>query len=128
MAFTYDTTTQRGKVRLLIPDCVATGYVFEDAEIDVFLEMETDVRRSAALALETIASSQVLVLKVIRILDLQADGAAVSRELRARAKDLRQQALEAEAAEDGGAFDVVEMVPNAFALRSRVYNEALREL
>ena len=125
--FTYDLSTTRGKVRLLIPDATASGYVFEDEEIDAFLALDTDVRRSAALAIETIASSQALTLKVIRILDLQADGAAVSRELRARAKDLRQQALDAETSEDGGAFDVVEMVPNAFAQRDRVWNEMLRE-
>jgi hypothetical protein len=128
MVFTYFLATDAGKVRLLIPDNQPTSYVFEDDEIAAFLALETDVRRSAALALETIASSQALTLKVIRILDLQTDGAKVATSLLERAARLRAQAEEAEASEDGGSFDVIEMVPNAFARRERVYNEALREL
>lgn len=127
MAITYDLTVNAGKVRLLIPDTSATAYVFEDEEIDAFLALETDVRRAAALALETIASSQALTLKVIRILDLQTDGARTSDALLKRAAQLRTQAEEAEAAEDGGAFEVIEMVPNMFAYRQRIANEALRE-
>jgi hypothetical protein len=126
MTFTYDIATTRGQVRLLIPDTSVTGYVFEDAEIDAFLTLETDVRRSAALALETIASSQALCLKVIRVLDLQTDGAKVADALLKRAAGLRDQAEEAEAAEDGGAFDVIEMVPNTFAYRERLISEMLR--
>lgn len=128
MAITYDLTVNAGKVRLLIPDTSATAYVFEDEEIDAFLALETDVRRAAALALETIASSQALTLKVIRILDLQTDGARTAEALLKRAAQLRTQAEEAEAAEDGGAFEVIEMVPNMFAYRQRIANEALREL
>lgn len=129
MPFTYDITTSRGRVRLLIPDSQAASYVFEDAEIDAFLALEdSDVRRSAALALETIASSQALTLKVIKILDLQTDGARTADALLKRAAILRQQADDAEAAEDGGAFEVIEMVPNMFAYRQRVAGEALREL
>lgn len=126
MAFTYDTTTTRGQVRLIIPDTSETAYVFEDAEIDAFLTLETDVRRSAALALETIASSQALTLKVIKVLDLQTDGAKVSDALLKRADKLRAQAEEAEAAEDGGTFDVIELVPNTFAYRERILSEMLR--
>ena len=127
MAFTYDPTTDRGKVRLIVPDRVDTGHVFTDAEIDTFLTMEVDVRRSAALALETIASDEAMVLKVIKLGDLSTNGAQLSEALLKRAAALRTQAEDAEAAEDGGAFDVIEMVPNQFAYRERVYNEALRD-
>lgn len=126
--FTYDTTTLRGQVRLLIPDTSTTDYVFEDDEIDLFLSLQTDVYRSAALALETIASDHAKTLKVIRILDLQTDGAKSSEALIKRAKLLRVLAKEAEESEDGGIFDVVEMVPNAFGYRERIYNDALRTL
>ena len=37
MAFTYDVTTSRGKVRLRIADTTSTAYVFEDAEVDYAL-------------------------------------------------------------------------------------------
>ena len=126
--FTYSLTQDIGKVRLLIPDTSIDNFVFDDDEIEAFLALETDVRRSAALALETIASNQAMVLKVIRILDLQTDGAKVAESLMKRAATLRQQALDAEAAEEDGAFEVIEMVPNAFAARERLYNEYQREL
>ena len=112
MAFTYDLSTDIGKVRLLIPDSSA-NYVFEDAEITAFLGMESGVKRAAALALETIASNETLVLKVIRLLDLSTDGAKVADSLLKRAALLRQQAdgeaMDAELA-SGGMIDIAQMV------------------
>lgn len=119
----------RDNVRLLIPDTDTAMAIFQDEELDALLVLESDnVLRTAAMALETIASSQVQVLKVIRLMDLTTDGAAVSRELRARAVALRARADELEAAEDDGAFDVAEMTVNHFSWRDQVYNQALREL
>jgi len=43
MAFTYDLTTNRGKVRLRLSDTNALGYVFEDNEIDYFLTVGSTV-------------------------------------------------------------------------------------
>lgn len=93
MAFTYlPATTDIGKIRLLIPDSDPANAIFSDEEISVFLAMEgSRVKRGAALALETIGSSQTMVLKVMTLLDLTTDGAKVSAELRARAKVLRDQ-------------------------------------
>ena len=126
MTFTYDTSSNRGRVRLLIPDADASTHVFEDDEIDAFLSLETDVRRAAALALETIASSQAMTLKVIKLLDLQTDGASVAKSLMTRASALRGQAEDAEAMEEDGGLEVIEMVTNDFGFRSRVNAEYLR--
>jgi len=53
MAFTYDVTTSRGKVRLLARDTVKTTAVFSDAEIDAYLSLAAeDVLLGAALACE----------------------------------------------------------------------------
>ncbi len=125
MAFTYDVTTTRGKVRLLCTDSVLANEIFADAEIDAFLTLESsDVRRAAALALETIASSEVLVQKRIRLLELTTDGPAESAELLKRAKLLRDQALEAEAGTDS-MIDWAEMNLDDFSVRERLINEAL---
>lgn len=126
MAFTYDVSTDRGRVRMLIPDSSTSSYVFEDAEIDAFLSLEgDDVRRAAALALETIASNEALTLKVIRILDLQTDGAKTSDALLKRAALLRGQADAAEAA-SGDLFDWGEMVFDDFSARERLAAQYLR--
>lgn len=127
MAFTYVLTTDRGKVRLLIPDNNATTYVFEDEEIDAFLELEqSNVHRGAALALETMASNEAYTLKVIKLLDLQTDGAKTSDALLKRAAQLRKQADDADAASDGGSWDVAEWGVSDFARRETLYNEWLR--
>lgn len=127
MAFTFDVATDVGRVRLLIPDRTAAEPLFEDEEIETFLDLESDnVRRATALALETIASDQALTLKVIKSLDLSTDGAKVSDALLKRAERLRTQADEVEAAEDGGLFDIAEMVPTAFAYRERLAKAAMR--
>lgn len=127
MTFTFDLGTDAGKVRLLIPDKTDSGHIFEDDEIDAFLTMESsNLKRTAALALETAASDHAIVLKVIRVLDLSTDGPSVARALLERAKRLREQADLEEAAEEGGAFDVAEWTSTDFATRERLWNEALR--
>ncbi len=68
MAFTYDLTTDRGTVRLIITDSDHDNPIFEDNEIDKFLILTAidgtnDVNLASAMALETIASSEALVQK-----------------------------------------------------------------
>jgi hypothetical protein len=95
MAFTYSLSTDRGKVRLLIPDNRAAAYVFEDDEIDSLLVLEgSNLRRAAALALETIASDQARVLKVMQVQEIRTDGAKVADALMKRAAHLRELAAE----------------------------------
>lgn len=128
MAFTFDVATSLGQVRLLIPDRDVSDPCFQDDELNAFLSLESaNVRRATALALETIASDMAMTLKVIRLLDLTTDGAKTSDALLKRAATLRAQADAADLAVEGAAFDIAEMVPNSFAWRERVYNEALRE-
>ena len=58
MAFTYDVTTDRGKVRLLIGDTDAADYQFEDAEIDAFLTMaSSSLLLAASYAIESWAAA-----------------------------------------------------------------------
>lgn len=127
MAFTYSLATDAGKVRLLIPDNNASAYVFEDDEIDAFLSLEnSNTRRATALALETIASNEALTLKVIKLLDLQTDGAKTSDALLKRSALLRKQADDADAATDGGSWDIAEWTVSEFAARERLTNQWLR--
>jgi hypothetical protein len=105
-----DYTTDAGRVRLLIPDTVEADFLFTDEQVGAFLAMEGGVKKAAALALETVASSEVMVSKVIKTQDLSTDGAKVSDALLKRAASLRQQADD-EADLDEGAFGIVDFVP-----------------
>ncbi|MCI0550523.1 MAG: hypothetical protein L0287_06185 [Anaerolineae bacterium] len=127
MAFTYDVTNEVGKVRLLITDTDSSHPIFQDDEINAFLALNDGVKRSAAAALDVIASNQTLILKVIRLLDISTDGSAVARAVREHANQLREEAEIADAAEEGGLFDYAEMVTNAFTARQRMINQILRE-
>lgn len=111
MAIDYN--TPRGQVRLLISDVDEGNFLIDDTQIDGYLGIEHGrVKRAAARALEAIATSEVLISKKIRTLDLQTDGPAVAAELRAQAKQLRE---EDDADDDGEpwAIDVIPFDPNA---------------
>jgi hypothetical protein len=106
---TLDPTTTIGRVRLLIPDRDLDGLLFSDADITAFLALEaSSIKRAAALALETIASNEAMVGKVIKTQDLSTDGAKTAAELRARAAELRRQVDEDDP--DAGGFDYVDFV------------------
>lgn len=96
-----------------------------DADIDSFLTLEGgDIRLAAAQALDTIASSEVMVQKRITILDLQTDGPATARELRAHAKALREQAPVS--GEQDGLVDYAELALPPFGDRDYYLNELRR--
>lgn len=126
----YDPTTPAGQVRLLATDTsdVEGDQVFNDPEIDTFLLLEGgNVRRAAAMAIETIATNEALVLKVIRTLDLQTDGAKLADVLLKRAKALRDQADDdADTAEDD--FAVAEFADPVFGARTYRRNQYARGL
>jgi hypothetical protein len=129
MAFTYDLSTDRGKVRLIIQDSNATYPFYTDEEIDAFItiagNMEGDsVFNAAAVALESWASNQVLILKVVTLLDVEVDGAKVAAEMRARAAVLRADAISNTS--DAG-FEIAEMALGEFSWREQVINEAIRD-
>lgn len=94
--------------------------LLSDDDLSTFLTLEgNDDRLAAAQALDALAANQALVLKVLTLMDLRTDGAAVSRELRARAAALREQANQYGA----GAFDIAELVTTPFAARERIEKE-----
>lgn len=128
MTITYDTATNIGKTRMLIPDRDLSSAVFQDVEIQAFLDLnDASIRRAAAEALETIASDQAMTLKVIRLLDLSTDGRAVSQALLERAARLREAADQADEDAEDGLFDYAEMVTGAFTERERILKQAMRD-
>ena len=126
MAFTYDLTTDRGQVRLLITDTDHDNPIFQDNEIDFFIsntavDSSNDVNLAGAKALETIAASEVLVQKKIKLLDLTTDGPAVAKALRESAVLLREQS------DSESDIDYIEQNLNVFAGRQIIWNDALRQ-
>jgi hypothetical protein len=103
MAFTYDVTTDRGRVRLLLNDVDRDTAVFTDGEIDAFLALEGGtVKLAAAQAIDTNATNEALASKVIRDHQVQTDGARLADAMRKHAASLREQA-----ADEDGFFELV---------------------
>jgi hypothetical protein len=101
-------TTDVGKVRALLGDTDPTGVAagegtymyFSDDEIGAFLTMYGDnVKLAAARCLETISSSQALLLKSWSSDDLTVNGDKVAESLRKLAAQLREEALQDESNE-----------------------------
>lgn len=91
--FTYSLATDLGKVRLILCDRDPGAPYFNDDEIETFLFLENaSLKLAAALALETIATDEALVQKVIRTQKLETNGAATAKVLLDRAARLREQA------------------------------------
>lgn len=115
--FPVDYTSPIGQVRNLTNDTIQyddpADYLFSDARIESFLALNKDnVRLAAADVLDAIADNEILVAKKIRTEDLQTDGPAVGKELRAHADSLRAQARE-EAANADAEWGI-EIVPTVY--------------
>lgn len=113
-----DYATVIGQIRLLIPDTeqlanladptASISYVFSDAQIQAFASLYSDnVKKAAAQAKLVLATSEALINKVIRTSDYTTDGAKLGAELRAQAKQLRDEAA---------ADDLVEQYDSSFSI------------
>ena len=120
MSFVYDPSTDAGKVRLLISDTQDLNHIFEDTEIASFLDISGDPRLAAAMALESIAVSEVLLLKVITTQNLSTHGEKMGRILKELAESLRVRV------DQDYAFDWAEMVTNSSSEIDRIYKQFLR--
>ena len=126
MTYTYVLSTDVGKVRLMIPDRIEIGAIFQDAELEAFLEIEGGRKEAAALAIETIATDEALVQKVMTNQGLSTNGAATAKALMDRAAQLRKQAAAASDEDLDGMFDFGQPVYSPFSARDAIWNEALR--
>ena len=68
MSFTYDTSTNIGKVRLLIRDKDSSNYVFEDEELSLFLDMaDGNTYLASAFALRNMATSEAKLVQKYKV-------------------------------------------------------------
>lgn len=128
-----DFTKAAGQVRLLVSDVDEDNPILDDTMIAGFLARygvalsgppspRAPINLAAADALDTIATSEALVGKVISTVDgLKTNGAALAESLRRRATTLREQAATDAATGDGeqGAyFGVVPFTPHKYTLEA----------
>jgi hypothetical protein len=132
-AFTV-TDEQNGIVRFNA-GALAGSYIFAysnvmllDSTIQDMIDIETDsdgniadVRFIAADCLDAMATQMIIIQKKIKILDLQTDGPAMAKEMKATAATWRDLAL------NEPIFDMVELVYDRPSWAEKIYKDYLRE-
>lgn len=125
MAFTYDLTTNRGKVRLKIRDtdtADATRQLFDDDEIDFFLtEASADLNLAAAGALDSVSANAALLAKMEKIGDYTIDSKAMAGAVMKIAAHYRS------LSEQAPAFGFAEQTLSGFSYWDIVINELQRK-
>jgi len=127
MTWTYDPTTDVGKVRFRISDTEESRPVLDDEDIEACLSMAGgSVRLAAAMALETIAINEIFCLKVVNLMGaVVTDAASAAKQLIALAKNLREEALTNATATSPG-FVSIEMADD-FLQRREKYAKTVEE-
>lgn len=144
MSFSYTPGTPVFYVRSLIPDTNSTRSIFSDEEINGFLYLNSSqflyvsamavqggaapippvqvysFYRTAAMAIDVIASDRAKLATLQQVLDIKIDGGKAQASLHEIAESLRTQ-------EDNlGHFAIAEMTFDPFAARERTLNQLLR--
>lgn len=108
MPFTYDPTTARGRVRLLVADTDETTsakQIFTDAEIDAFLTVEdNEVFAAAAAACEAISASSARSAVAYRAVGMSIDKSDIPQHFMSLAEKYRERAARP-TAEEIDSFD-----------------------
>lgn len=116
MAIDYSTPV--GQVRLLTADLNEASFLVSDQVIEGYLALSRGPYRAAASVLDAMATSEVLLAKVIKTQDVSTDGAKVAAELRAQAQALRVRADEEDAVlaeEEDSFFTFLPFIPDGSA-------------
>jgi hypothetical protein len=121
-SFTYDPTTNLGKVRNMIGDSVDTGHVLDDADINGLLAVAgSDLYQAAGLCLYRIAASKALLAKKKSAGDYSEDLTAIAKEVRAVA------AVYMEMSQNAPAEAQAESFFNDFSYRDVTVRKILRD-
>lgn len=76
MAFTYDISTDRGRLRLNLADTDSSAYVFEDEELDVLLAEASSVADATGAALRVLLADRARRAKRFAMQGLSLDDTA----------------------------------------------------
>jgi hypothetical protein len=128
MSFTYDLTTENGRVRLLVGATDVNDPLVTDEEIAVFLAGGALAQASERLAAAEVAAA-IATTFIRRATSISEGGASVTWGDQAkRYRDLADSLRAADAAADdaSGLFDWAEMAIDPFGAREILANDLLR--
>ena len=114
-------------MRLLIADTDTSRQIMEDEDLQAFIAISGHYWPGAAMALDSIATNEVLTQKVLTIMGTSTDGAKVAKELRARAMQLRADFKNFGPTTELG-FATAEMPDGAFSREEMLLKQYMRGL
>jgi hypothetical protein len=128
MTWSYDPTTDVGKVRLRISDTQVARPIMDNEDIEAFLSMAGDsIPLAAAMACEAIAMNELLCLKVVNLMGaVITDAASAAKQYRALAETLRAEAANPPVDADSPGFVSIEMADD-FLQRREKYAKTVEE-
>jgi len=120
MAFTYDVSTRRGKVRLLIADTQADEHDFEDEEVDAALSMQSNsIKKSASFLLMALANDRARLSVSYKRGSVDEDLTQIAMRLRLQAQQLYKEG------EDEGSGPLIAVVNPSVDAFQKTKNELL---
>ena len=122
MAFTYDLSTNVGKVRLKIRDTDSTKKLFSDAELQFFVDdNDVDLDLAAADALEALVANAALLHKLEELGEYKIDSKGMAAALMKAAERYRARS------EEAPAIDSAERNLSDFTAGQIIWNDLLRK-
>lgn len=124
MAFTYDLTTNIGKIRLLIADTDEDSYDFEDDEIATAYTMSLNAYYASAVLLRSLAANRARLSVSVKRGTLTDDLKQLSKDLKDLA-DAMEEKGKAEIEDVGGLEAIIEPVYDDFSYRRYINKNEL---
>lgn len=114
--FTYDLTTEIGKIRLLIADTDSTSYDFEDDEIEAADDMSMNMFYAAAILIRSLAANRARLSVSVKRGTMTDDLKQLSKDLKDLAQDFEDKG-EKQIEDVGGLEAMIEPVYDEFSYR-----------
>jgi len=124
MAFTYDLTTNIGKIRLLIADTDEDSYDFEDDEITAANDLSVNIYYASAILLRSLAANRARLSVSVKRGTMTDDLKQLSKDLKDLALDFEEKG-KAEIEDVGGLESIIEPVYDEFSYRRYINKSEL---
>ncbi len=122
--FSYDPTTDIGKIRLLIADTDEDSYDFEDDEITAANDMSVNIYYASAVLLRSLAANRARLSVSVKRGTMTDDLTDISKDLKDLA-DAMEEKGKAEIEDVGGLEAIIEPVYDDFSYRRYINKNEL---
>lgn len=121
MPFTTDYSTDIGKTRALMNDVDSTSQLFQDDQVQAFLDLNDGIVQLAAVQGILAMASRFARMRKVKIMDVDVDGSIAAKDLRLIAAQIREDYF------NDPSFDIAKNLSTTSALREDIINQLRQE-